>query len=72
MGLAPYGDPERFRPFFRKIVTFSANGTTQIPILKLDKTRQEQESYLATRQFLEHNLVNARDPKTRSSTYIEM
>jgi carbamoyltransferase len=62
MGLAPYGDPERFQPFFRKIITLCDNGSIRIPILRLNRTREEQEQYLATRQFLSRSLVAERHP----------
>ena len=62
MGLAPYGDPDRFRPFFRKVVTLCDDGSMRIPILKLNQTRNEQEQYTATREFLSRSLVPERRP----------
>ena len=38
MGLAPYGDRERFRAFFDKAVELRDDGTIRIPILRLNTT----------------------------------
>src|SRR5258707_4853464 len=38
MGLAPYGDPARFRPFFRQAVQMRPDGSLRIPILGLNRT----------------------------------
>lgn len=62
MGLAPYGDPERFRGFFEQAVELCPDGSLRIPILRLNRTREERENYTATRQFLESNLVKERRP----------
>jgi carbamoyltransferase len=63
MGLAPYGDPERFRSFFERAVELHADGTLSVPLLHLNRTRSERETYAATRQYLEQNLVEARPPE---------
>jgi carbamoyltransferase len=63
MGLAPYGDPSRFRSFFEEAVELSADGTVKIPLLRLNHTREERENYLATRRFLTEQLVPARSPE---------
>ena len=39
MGLAPYGDATRFRPFFPQNVELEEDGTVGIPILKLNLSR---------------------------------
>ena len=57
MGLAPYGDPARFRPFFEKQVELRDDGTIRIPILRLNQTRDEREYYSATRAYLEEHLI---------------
>jgi carbamoyltransferase len=57
MGLAPYGDPTRFRPFFEKHVELREDGTIRIPILRLNQTRDEREYYSATRAYLEEHLI---------------
>jgi carbamoyltransferase len=62
MGLAPYGDPARFRHFFEKAVELRDDGSIQIPILKLNKTREERENYTATRAYLDQRLVLRRLP----------
>ncbi len=62
MGLAPYGDPERFRGFFEEHVKLSAGGAIRIPILRLNRDRAERETYAATRRFLGGRLVEARHP----------
>ena len=68
MGLAPYGDPSRFRPFFEQAVELCADGTIGIPILKLNRSRQERESYTATRAYLDENLVPRRLPSDPVTT----
>ena len=47
MGLAPYGDPERFRAFFDGAVQLTDDGGWRIPPLKLASTRDERESHMA-------------------------
>jgi carbamoyltransferase len=62
MGLAPYGDPERFRPFFDGVVQLGEDGSFRIPILRLNRIRDERENYLQTRKYFEENLVRERRP----------
>jgi carbamoyltransferase len=62
MGLAPYGDPSRFRAFFEKAVELHDDGSFRIPMLKLNKTREERENYTATRAYLDENLIPRRLP----------
>jgi len=62
MGLAPYGDPERFRSFFDSSVRLLADGGWEIPPLKLKATRDERENHIATRRFLTEELIAPRDP----------
>jgi carbamoyltransferase len=62
MGLAPYGDPARFRPFFEQAVELLDDGTFRIPILKLNRSREERESYTATRAYLDDKLISRRLP----------
>jgi carbamoyltransferase len=62
MGLAPYGNPERFRSFFDEAVQFSADGSIRIPILRLNRSRDERDRYTATRRHLETNLIHERMP----------
>jgi carbamoyltransferase len=63
MGLAPYGDPARFRPFFEQTVKLLENGAIRIPILKINESRDDRETYGATRRFLDENLIKARAPE---------
>ncbi|MGP8141761.1 MAG: carbamoyltransferase [Terriglobales bacterium] len=62
MGLAPYGDPTRFRAFFEKTVELRPDGSIRIPILRLNRSREERENYLATRAHLDEHLVARRAP----------
>ncbi len=62
MGLAPYGNPARFRQFFEQTVKLCNDGTYRIPILQLNKTRAERENYIATREWLDQHLVPRRGP----------
>ena len=62
MGLAPYGDPARFRPFFDEAVQLRPNGAVAIPILRLNRTREDRETYRATRQYLSQRLIAERQP----------
>jgi carbamoyltransferase len=64
MGLAPYGDPERFRPFFESSIQLLDNGGWSIPPLKLNRTRDERENLTATRRHLEEHLIAARLPES--------
>ena len=60
MGLAPYGDPSRYRGFFESVVELKPDGTFRIPCLRLNRTREERENYIATRAFLDANLIQSR------------
>jgi len=62
MGLAPYGDPDRFRAFFEKTVELRPDGSIRIPILRFNRSREERENYLATRAHLDEHLVARRAP----------
>jgi carbamoyltransferase len=62
MGLAPYGDPERHRSFFDEAIVLSATGGWEIPLLRLNRTRDERENHLATRARLAERLVSPREP----------
>ncbi len=59
MGVAPYGDPTRFRPFFEQAVELCEDGSIRIPNLKLNRSREERENYTATRAYLDEHLVPA-------------
>jgi carbamoyltransferase len=62
MGLAPYGDPQRYRAFFDEAVKLKDDGTIQIPVLKLNKDRADREIYGATRRYLSEHLIPPRNP----------
>jgi carbamoyltransferase len=63
MGLAPYGDPSRFRDFFAENVLLAPGGKVSIPVLRLNKTYADRQGYLATRAFLAKSLLAARLPE---------
>lgn len=62
MGLAPYGDPERFRAFFDEAVLTLDDGGWAIGPLKLGETRDDRENHLAVRRLLAQRLIAPRDP----------
>ena len=62
MGLAPYGNPERYRHFFDEVVELRPNGSIRIPILHSNRSREERENYLVTRNYLCVNLIPERQP----------
>jgi carbamoyltransferase len=63
MGLAPYGNPERFRAFFQEVVQLLPDGSIRIPLLRLNLTRDERENYTVTRKYLDDHLVKERRPE---------
>ncbi len=62
MGLAPYGDAAHFRGFFEKTVELRPDGSIRIPLLRLNRSREERENYLASRAYLDEHLVARRAP----------
>jgi carbamoyltransferase len=62
MGLAPYGEAARFRQFFEKAVELRPDGGIRIPILRLNRSRDERENYIATRAYLSDKLIDRRLP----------
>ncbi|HEY6783794.1 MAG TPA: carbamoyltransferase N-terminal domain-containing protein, partial [Gemmatimonadales bacterium] len=62
MGLAPYGDPDRFRPFFEREVHLLPDGGIEIPLLHLTQTPEDRRRYRASRQVLSSQLGPARLP----------
>jgi carbamoyltransferase len=62
MGLAPYGNPARYRHFFEQAVELLDRGTIKIPILRMNEQREDRETYGATRRYLEEHLVPKRAP----------
>lgn len=62
MGLAPYGNPARFRAFFEEVVELLPDGRIHIPLLRMNRTREEREFYSVSRAFLSEHLIAAREP----------
>jgi len=62
MGLAPYGNRQRFRSFFKQAVALHEDGTIHIPLLRMNQSRDEREGYVATRQYLTDHVVKPRHP----------
>jgi carbamoyltransferase len=69
MGLAPYGDPGRYREFFKQITEFRPNGSIGIPALGLNRTREQRDNYTATRRFLEEQLGSRRNRDEEVTAY---
>jgi carbamoyltransferase len=67
MGLAPYGDPSRFRHFFEKEVVLGTEGAISIPMLALASTASDVETYSPVRQYLDKNLIPRRLPEEEIS-----
>src|SRR5207245_10835003 len=55
-------DPERFRRFFEEGVELLSDGGICIPLLRMNRTPEERERYLATRAYLTQRLLPSRDP----------
>ena len=62
MGLAPYGDPERYADVFSRMLECRPDGSVRIPVLRLNRTRNEREYYGASRSWLAENLIAPRNP----------
>ena len=71
MGLAPYGDPSRYRRFFEEAVELCPDGSFRIPMLKLNHTREERENYTATRAYLDEHLIRRRAPDQSVNSHHE-
>ncbi|MFI5009070.1 MAG: carbamoyltransferase [Solirubrobacterales bacterium] len=67
MGLAPYGDPERFRTFFEESVALRSDGGWEIAPLRLGGTREERENHILTRRHLQERLIAPRAPDSEIS-----
>ena len=61
MGLAPYGDPDRFRSFFDEAIVLDG-GDVQVPLLRLNRTRDERENHTGVRNHLSEHLIAPRSP----------
>jgi carbamoyltransferase len=62
MGLAPYGDSRRFRAFFDDAVRIGPDGSLRIPLLRMNKTRDERENFVVSRRRLSERLIPERQP----------
>jgi carbamoyltransferase len=62
MGLAPYGDAERYHAFFDREVELRDGGNIHIPLLRLNRARDDRENYSASRQYLREHLIEERQP----------
>jgi carbamoyltransferase len=64
MGLAPYGEPSRFQRFFDQAVELRKDGSLHIPLLRLNRTRDERENFVLSRQYLSEHLIKERHPES--------
>ncbi|MGP0049147.1 MAG: carbamoyltransferase [Solirubrobacteraceae bacterium] len=71
MGLAPYGDPGRFRAFFESAVRLRPDGTWEVPLLRHDHTREERECHTGARRVLTEQLIAPRAPDSALSSLHE-
>jgi carbamoyltransferase len=62
MGLAPYGDTERFASFFEEAVQLRDGGGWAIPPLRESRTRDQREFHSGTRRYLAEQLLPPRAP----------
>lgn len=62
MGLAPYGDPSRFRGFFEEHVLFGPKGVISIPMLSIPSNLSDLETYAHVRRYLGQKLITGRHP----------
>lgn len=62
MGLAPYGDPERFGPIFDRAVELRQDGGWRIPLLRLGTTARDRTAHVSARRQLAEQLLPAREP----------
>jgi carbamoyltransferase len=62
MGLAPYGNPETYRAFFESNVHLKPGGSVRIPVLGINRSRDERENYGATRKYFDEALIERRAP----------
>lgn len=60
MGLAPYGNPERFRSFFKQCIEFKENGEVFIPVFAKNKTLFEKQTYRALREWIAQQTFSPR------------
>lgn len=64
MGLAPYGDPVKYRGFFKEHVQLLNNGKYLITCSKYNKSREERMTHAGLLRHLDQNLLSLRLPQT--------
>lgn len=62
MGLAPYGEPSRFQPFFKKCIEFHDNGEIFIPCFGKNKSFLDKQTYRALREWISQETFPPRAP----------
>lgn len=62
MGLASYGDPDRFKFFFEKCVELQSEGKINITVFEKNKTMLDKLTYRGVREWLSETLIPARKP----------
>ena len=60
MGLAPYGDPNRFKFFFEKCIELKPMGEIHIPVFHKNKSVSEKQTYKGLRDWFNLTLIPAR------------
>jgi carbamoyltransferase len=60
MGLAPYGDSERYKSFFNMCIELQENGEIFIPVFSKNKTLLEKHTYRALREWIAQQTFPAR------------
>lgn len=63
MGLAPYGDRNRFKSFFEDAIQLLPDGGLRIPLLGLNRTPEDRARHLKSREYLEDHLAPSRRPE---------
>lgn len=56
MGLAPYGDPRKYRRFFDDTVQLQPEGVVRIPLLSMNRNGEGEDNYRTARRFLDSEL----------------
>ena len=63
MGLAPYGDPNKYLSEFESLIEFNDDGSYKLNLLQPETTDLGRETYSETRKFLNELFFEARDEK---------
>ncbi len=62
MGLAPYGDPDRFKYFFEECIDLTYDGEIRIPVFEKNKTMMEKQTHRGVRNWISEILIPERQP----------